>query len=102
MIGRGTCEATSFLPRAVHLGPFSRKITRARTTRIGLLTDTRSSFLRWKHQVKDYIFSTSTYGFSTLPATRSRHSPGRKECGRLDGHPTAASSPGCTPAPQEA
>ena len=43
-------------------------------------------------QVNNQVFST--YGFSTLPATRSRHSPGRKACGRLDGHPTAASSPG--------
>ena len=49
MIGRGTREATSFLPRAVHLGPFSRKITRDKAIRIGLLTDTRLSFLRWRH-----------------------------------------------------
>jgi Tol biopolymer transport system component len=76
VIGRGTCEATSFLPRAVHLGPFSRKIARDRAIRIGLLTDTRLSFLCWKYQVNNQV--SSTYGFSTLPATPSRHSLGRE------------------------
>jgi dipeptidyl aminopeptidase/acylaminoacyl peptidase len=63
----------------------------------------------WSPDGHKVVFSTleaigafnSVYGSSTLPATRSRLSPDWKACGRLDGHPTVASSPGSTLVPQE-
>lgn len=93
----GSVKATSSPRKGALRNSFSRKTARARAIRAGLQTGTRSSFPR----LQKSVISTLSYGFSTSIATRSRRFPGRKACGRLGGHPTAASSQGCTTGPPE-